>query len=235
MEHLPCQRVPASVSTVIDATDWRFRPVRPRCGQSRGFGGAGPQSPEWIVIASALCALGITERAGTDLGHQGTRHADRSVCEWIKGPVPSTAGESWNGASAGLALGALHPAGGDQGAVGPRLGARGARQSTRRLRLLTGHLNDQPALLALVPIERHCPCRAVFEDFGIRALVPIAPPIGIMAGRNWSHDGVPTFPGRRDGCKDLNDRAPPGLSTSGTRSRRMRPGGQGSLSCRDVC
>jgi len=218
MEHLPCQRVPASVSTVIDATDWRFRPVRPRCGQSRGFGGAGPQSPEWIVIASALCAPGIAERAA-----QGQT------------PGPSTAGESRNGASAGLALGALHPAGGDQGAVGPRLGARGARQSTRRLRLLTGHLNDQPALLALVPIERHCPCRAVFEDFGIRALVPIAPPIGIMAGRNWSHDGVPTFPGRRDGCKDLNDRAPPGLSTSGTRSRRMRPGGQGSLSCRDVC
>ena len=134
----------------------------------------------------AMCA-GIAERVGTDLGHQGTGRADRLVSAWVADPGSSTAGESRNGAAAGLALGALHFAGGDQPAVGARLGARRARQATPRLRLFARHLNDQPALLALVLVDRHYPCRAACEYCAIRALGRIEPPI---SHHGWVEPGT---------------------------------------------
>jgi hypothetical protein len=135
----------------------------------------------------------------------------RFTASGATGPAPSSAAdESGDRTSAGAAIRALHAARRDQGTFDPRLGTLGALQRARRLHVLTRHLNDQPALLALVFIRRHYPWPAVSETCGFRPFhlrmakciegcCPSRRPSAIVAEWNRSGDGVPAFERRGDG------------------------------------
>ena len=80
---------------------------------------------------------------------------DKIPISGVAGFGASTAGKPRDGTCARSSVGALHAAGGNQGAFDPFPGTDGAHQYVDGLSGLTRDLDNQPALLTLVFVRRH--------------------------------------------------------------------------------